>query len=105
MLNKVYKTTYDFVKFKMIRSFGDSLKNNIVTMDTANDEQNQLVKKIKEFIGNTRPTKLNMKKEKESVMLVKWHFSKEEKWSIIFLKVECFHHLHMMKLNIFMNFT
>ena len=45
MLNKVYKTTYDFVKFKMIRSFGDSLKNNIVTMDTANDEQNQLVKK------------------------------------------------------------
>ena len=30
--------TYDFTKFKTISSFGDAIKNNIITMVMANDE-------------------------------------------------------------------
>ena len=31
---------YDFTKFKTIRVFGDNIKNDIIMMDMANDEQN-----------------------------------------------------------------
>ena len=31
---------YDFTKFKTIQSFGDVIKNGIITMHMTNDEQN-----------------------------------------------------------------
>lgn len=40
------QTTYNFRKFKTIQSFGEAIRNDIVTMDLANDEQQQLAKKF-----------------------------------------------------------
>ena len=33
MIYKGYRTMYDFVKFKAVRSLGDAIKNYIITMD------------------------------------------------------------------------
>ena len=53
MLTKDTKT-YDFTKFKTISSFGDAIKNDIITMVMANDEWNQSTNKIPEFTSNTK---------------------------------------------------
>ena len=55
---------YDFAKFKTIQSFGNATRNDIITMDMAIDEQEQLAKKIREFNINIRPKNLNMKKKR-----------------------------------------
>ena len=39
MLYKRNKTAYDFTKFKTIGNFGDPIRNAIIMMDMANDEQ------------------------------------------------------------------
>ena len=44
-LYKAFKTTHDFRKFKTIQSFGDAIRNDLVTVDVASDEQQQLAKK------------------------------------------------------------
>ena len=49
-----------------MRSFGDAIRNGKITMDLSNDEPEQLVKKIRKFVNNTRPRNVNMKTEKES---------------------------------------
>ena len=64
------------------------IKYGIVMTDMANVEKEQLAKKIKEVVSNTRPKNCNMKREKESVQ--NSAFSKEEKWFTILLKVEYF---------------
>ena len=40
---------YDFRKFKTIGVFGNKIRNNIINMSMANDEQGQLLKRINEF--------------------------------------------------------
>ena len=67
MLCRRYKITYCFRKYKMMQIFVYFIRNDLVTMDMANDEQNQLAQKIREFISNTRPKNSNIKKEKENV--------------------------------------
>ena len=52
MLYKGYRNTYDFTKFKIIRAFGDVIRNLIIATNTANDEQKQLAKSFKEFKTN-----------------------------------------------------
>lgn len=37
---KGYKIAYEITKFKMIRNFRTAIKNEIITMDMVNDEQN-----------------------------------------------------------------
>ena len=44
---KRYNKTYDFRKFKTIRVSGNDIRNNIINMYKANDEQNHLTKYIK----------------------------------------------------------
>ena len=39
--------TYDFRKFKTMRVFGNEIRNNIIDMSMANDEQEQLSKHIR----------------------------------------------------------
>ena len=56
------KKIYDFRKFKTIRVFGNEIKNNIINMSMANDEQNQLSNHIREFKGKTRPKNSESKK-------------------------------------------
>ena len=50
MLYKGDETTYDFERFKTMRSFGDAIKNGIITMDMENDEEEQLAKKNRELL-------------------------------------------------------
>ena len=38
--------TYDFRKFKTILVFGKEIRNNVIDMDTANEEQNELLEYI-----------------------------------------------------------
>ena len=38
MVQKGYKRTYDFRKFKTIRAFGNEIRNNIINVYMANDE-------------------------------------------------------------------
>ena len=60
--------TYDFRKFKTIRVFGNEVRNNIINMSMANDEQNQLSKHIREFKSKTRPQNCESKKAKEDIL-------------------------------------
>ena len=50
----------------------------------------------RELGSNTRPKYLIMKVEKESIKIVHWIFSKEEKWVLMLLKVEYFHCLQVV---------
>ena len=54
MVYKRCKNTYDFTKFKTIGTFAEAIRNGIIMVDMANDEQNQLAKIIKEFFGNAK---------------------------------------------------
>ena len=60
--------TYDFRKFKTIRVFGNEIRNNIINMSIANDEQNQLSKHIRGFKSKTRTHNSESNKVKEDVL-------------------------------------
>ena len=45
---------HDFMKDKTTCAFGDDIKNGDM-MDIANDEQNKIAQKIREFKSNTKP--------------------------------------------------
>ena len=47
--------TYDFRKFKTIRAFGNEIKNDIIDMNTANEEQNELLEYISRLRRRTKP--------------------------------------------------
>ena len=40
---------YDFRRFKTVRVFGNEIRNNIIKMSMANDEQDQLLRCINKF--------------------------------------------------------
>ena len=64
MVYKGHNKTYDFRKFKTIRVFCNKIRNNIIIMYMANDEQNNLAKYIKEFKTKTKPqNNFNLKKK------------------------------------------
>ena len=54
--------TYDFRKFKAVHVFGNEIRNSIINMSMANDEQNQLLEYIREFKSKTRPQNPESKK-------------------------------------------
>ena len=65
MVYKGCNKTYDFRKFKTICVFGNEIRNNIINMYMANDEQNHLAKYIKEFKTKTKlKNNSNLKKSK-----------------------------------------
>ena len=68
MLYKGYNKTYDFTKHKKIIAFSNKVKNGIITLYIAIDRQNQLERSIKEFKNKTRPSKLDMKEEKQNII-------------------------------------
>ena len=51
------------MKHKIIRAFGDNIKNGNITMNKASNEQNKLPQKIKKFKSNTKPRNSNMIKK------------------------------------------
>ena len=66
----VYKGTnkiYDFRNFKTIRAFGTEIKNNVISLDTANIEQASLLSYINDFI-KTRSRDPEKRKLKADVL-------------------------------------
>ena len=62
MIYKRYKNIWDFAKCRTPCKFGNAIKNDIITMDTANDEQNQLANQS----GNLKKQTLTCKKKNET---------------------------------------
>ena len=55
MVYKGTNKTYDFRNFKTIRTFGDEIRNNVITLDTANIEQTNLLSYVYDFSRKKRP--------------------------------------------------
>ena len=55
MVYKGAKKTYDFRNFKTIHTFGNEIRNNVITFDTANIEQVNLLSYVYDFSKKTRP--------------------------------------------------
>ena len=49
MVYKGTNKTYDFRNFKTIRAFGNEIRNNVISLDTANIEQANLLSYIYDF--------------------------------------------------------
>ena len=50
MVYKGTNKTYDFINFKTIRTFGNEIRNNVISLDTANIEQANLLSYINDFM-------------------------------------------------------
>ena len=57
MVYKGSNKTYDFRNFKTIRTFGNEIRNNVITLDTANIEQATLLSYVYDFSRKTRSRK------------------------------------------------
>ena len=55
MVYKGTNKTCDFRKFKTIRAFGNEIRNNIISLYTANIEQANLLSHISDFTRKTKP--------------------------------------------------
>ena len=55
MVSKGTNKTYDFRNFKTIRAFGNEIRNNIISLDTANIEQANLLSYIYDFTKKAKP--------------------------------------------------
>ena len=67
----VYKSTnrnYDFRGFKTISTYGNDIRNNVISLKAANLEQVNLVAHLYEFTKNTKPQNPGQKKLKSDVL-------------------------------------
>ena len=67
MFYKSTNKTYDFRNFKTICAFGNEIKNNVISLDTANIEQVSLLSYINDFI-KTRPRDPEKRRLKADVL-------------------------------------
>ena len=54
----VYKSTgktYDFRGFNTIRTYGNDIRNNVISLSAANLEQANLLAHVQNFVKNTKP--------------------------------------------------
>ena len=68
MVYKGTNETYDFRNFKTIRAFGNEIRNNIISLDTANLEQVNLLSYINDFIRKTKPRNPEKRKLRSDVL-------------------------------------
>ena len=68
MVYKASNENYEFRKFKTIRVFGNEIRNNVIDMNTANDEQDHLLRYINKLKSKTKPHNLESKRVKENVL-------------------------------------
>ena len=68
MVCKGTNETYDFRNFKTIRAFNNEIRNNIISLDTANLEQANLLSYIYDFMGKTKPQNLEKRKLRSDVL-------------------------------------
>ena len=67
MIYKGTNKTYDFRNFKTIRAFGNEIRN-VISLDTANIEQANLLSYVYDFTKKTRPRNLAQKKLRADVV-------------------------------------
>ena len=67
MVYKGTNKTYDFRNFKTIRTFGNEIRNNVISLDTANMEQANLLSYISDFM-KTKPRDLEKRKLRADVL-------------------------------------
>ena len=63
MVYKGINKIYDFRNFKTIRAFGNEIRNNVISLDTANIEQANLLSYIYDFTKKTKPRDPEQKKK------------------------------------------
>ena len=68
MVYKGTNETYDFRNFKTIRAFGNEIRNNVISLDTANMEQANLLTYINDFIRKTKPRNPEKRKLRSDVL-------------------------------------
>ena len=68
MVYKGTNKTYDFRNFKTIRAFGHEIRNNIISLDTANIEQANLLSHIYDFTRKIEPRDSEQRKFKSDVL-------------------------------------
>ena len=68
MVYKGTNKTYDFRNFKTIRTFGNEIRNNVISLDTANIEQTNLLSYIYDFTKKTKPRNPAQKKLRDDVL-------------------------------------
>ena len=68
MVYKGTNETYDFRNFKIIRAFGNEIRNNVISLDTANLEQANLLSYINDFISKTKPRNPEKRKLRADVL-------------------------------------
>ena len=68
MVYKGTNETYDFRNFKTIRAFDNEIRNNIISLDTANFEQANLLSYINDFIRKTKPRNPEKRKLRSDVL-------------------------------------
>ena len=68
MVYKGTNKTYDFRNFKRIRAFGNEIRNNIISLDTANIEQANLLSHIYAFTKKTKPRNPAQRKLRSDVL-------------------------------------
>ena len=68
MIYKGTNKTYDFRNFKTIRTFGNEIRNNVISLDTANIEQANLLSYVYDFKEKTRPRSLAQKQLRAEVV-------------------------------------
>ena len=67
MVYKETNKTYDFRNFKTIRAFGNEIRNNVISLDTANIEQANLLSYISNFM-KTKPQDPEKRKLRADVL-------------------------------------
>ena len=67
MVDKGTNKTYDFRNFKTIRTFGNEIRNNVISLDTANNEQANLLSHISDFM-KTKPRDPEKRKLRADVL-------------------------------------
>ena len=67
MVYKGTNKTYDFRNFKTIRAFGNEIRNNVISLDTANMEQVNLLSYINDFT-KTKPRDPEKRKLRDDVL-------------------------------------
>ena len=66
MVYKGTNKTYDFRNFETIHAFGNQIRNNLISLDTANIEQANLLSYIYDFTRKTRPRNPEQRKLKSN---------------------------------------
>ena len=68
MVYKGTNKTYDFRNFKTIRTFGNEIRNNVISLGTANIKQANLLSYIYDFTKKKRPRNPAQRKLKADVV-------------------------------------